>query len=531
MLLIVLDGWGYSEETQYNAIHNATKPTWERLWATCPHTLIHASGAEVGLPDAQMGNSEVGHMHLGAGRVINQDFTRITAAVESGEFSANPVLREALEQAAASGRSVHLLGLASPGGVHSHEDHTVALIEMAAACGVRETCVHAFLDGRDTPPKSAAASLQTLQVACNASGGKARIATLIGRYYAMDRNKSWDRVELAYRMLVDGDAPHVSPDPLIALDEAYARDETDEFVTATVIENRRHARATIKDGDVVVFSNFRADRARQLTAALVDENFSGFERERRPQLGGFVAMTDYGEQFHVPIAFPPEDLTRTFGEVLAANGLRQLRIAETEKYAHVTYFFNGGREAAFAGEDRTLIPSPRVATYDLQPEMNAEALTDALVEAIQSRDYAAIICNYANADMVGHTGNYEATVHCIEALDACLARVVEACSETGTEMLVTADHDNAETMRTVATKTQRGEVHTAHTSNLVPLVYVGRPARLRIDGGLVDIAPTMLALMGLPRPAEMTGRSLVELLDAETPDAAAPRTQAGADVS
>ncbi|NNL99575.1 MAG: 2,3-bisphosphoglycerate-independent phosphoglycerate mutase, partial [Gammaproteobacteria bacterium] len=515
----------------YNAVHNAAKPTWERLWGASPHTLIHASGAEVGLPDAQMGNSEVGHMHLGAGRIINQDFTRISDAVETGSFADNAVLGQAFEQAATSGNAVHLLGLASPGGVHSHDDQTVALIEMATAYGVSEICVHAFLDGRDTPPKSAAGSLQKLQMACSATGGVARIASLIGRYYAMDRNKSWDRVELAYRMLVDGEAQHVSPDALIALDEAYARGETDEFVTATVIENRRHTRSSIYDGDVVVFSNFRADRARQLTAALVDENFTGFSRARCPELGMFVSMTDYGEQFHVPIAFPPDALTHTFGEILAEHGLRQLRIAETEKYAHVTYFFNGGREAAFPGEDRTLIPSPRVATYDLQPEMNAEALTDALVEAIRSRDYGAIICNYANADMVGHTGNYEATVRCIEVLDECLARVVEACRDVGMELLVTADHGNAETMRTIATKTTRGDMHTAHTSNLVPLIYVGRPARLRDDGGLVDIAPTMLHLMGLPRPTEMTGRSLVELAATDADDVAIKASQAGADVT
>ncbi|HMM78061.1 MAG TPA: 2,3-bisphosphoglycerate-independent phosphoglycerate mutase [Gammaproteobacteria bacterium] len=504
VLLVVLDGWGYTDETRFNAIHAARTPHWDSLWQTSPHTLIRCSGLDVGLPDDQMGNSEVGHMHLGAGRLVYQDYTRISKAITDGDFFTNPVLRDAFELAAKTDRAVHLLGLLSPGGVHSHETHTVALIDFARRCGVRRLYIHAFLDGRDMPPKSAAPSIAFVEDRCTALG-LGRIASLVGRYYAMDRNKTWERVQVAYALIVDGLAQHHAPTPLAGLEAAYARGETDEFVTATTIGER----VRLEDGDVVVFTNFRADRARQLTSALTAADFPHFPRARVPRLGRYVTMTDYGAQFHLPIAFPTVDLSKTFGEIVAAHGLRQLRIAETEKYAHVTFFFNGGQETPFPGEDRILVPSPKVATYDLKPEMSAIEVTDKLVAAIESREYDALICNYANADMVGHTGVFEAAVRCIETLDACLGRLVDACRRTGTEMLITADHGNAEQMR--ATPEATAEPHTAHTSNLVPLVYFGRAADIAPSGTLSDVAPTLLALLGLPQPAEMTGKPLVQL--------------------
>jgi 2,3-bisphosphoglycerate-independent phosphoglycerate mutase len=510
VLLVVLDGWGHTEETRFNAIHAARKPHWDRLWCDGPHTLIRCSGLDVGLPDDQMGNSEVGHMHLGAGRLVYQDYTRISKAIVDGDFFDNAVFRAAFELAARNNRAVHLLGLLSPGGVHSHEDHTVALIEFAQRCGVRRLYVHAFLDGRDMPPKSAAPSLALIAQKC-AESGIGRIASLIGRYFAMDRNQGWDRVKQAYDLIVDGVAHHFASDPLAALEAAYARGETDEFVAATAIVDAQGP-ARMADGDVAVFTNFRADRARQLTAALTTGDFAQFERTRVPALGRFVAMTDYSEQFKVAVAFPTIDLSHTFGQVVSEQGLRQLRIAETEKYAHVTFFFNGGAETPFAGEERILVASPAVATYDEKPEMSAAEVTDRLVAALDSRDYDALICNYANADMVGHTGNFDATVRCIEALDACLGRLVDACRRTGTDMLITADHGNAEKMRAEPTGTS--EAHTAHTSNLVPLVYFGRDAEMAGTGCLSDIAPTMLALLGVHQPPEMTGHSLVQLKNA-----------------
>lgn len=506
VMLIVLDGWGHSEDTRCNAIHAARKPAWDRMWSEFPHSLIRCSGGDVGLPDEQMGNSEVGHVHLGAGRLVNQELTRISKAIAAGEFFHNPILRPAFERAAARGRAVHLLGLLSPGGVHSHELHTVAMLELAARCGVRQVYVHAFLDGRDMPPKSAAASLQLITQKCQ-EFGVGRIASIIGRYFAMDRNKSWDRVKLAYDLIVDGQALYQASDPMIALEEAYARGETDEFVKATAVHGQSMAPARVEDGDVVVFGNFRADRARELTTAFIAEEFPHFTRSRVPKLDAFIAMTDYSEKFKIPVAFPTTELKNTFGDIVARHGLHQLRIAETEKYAHVTFFFNGGEEKPFAHEDRILVPSPNVPTYDLRPEMSAVEVTDKLVEAIRSRQYDAIICNYANADMVGHTGNFEATVQCIEALDRCLGRVLEACREVGMEFLITADHGNAEKMCSA------GHPHTAHTSNLVPLLYIGRPAELVSNGCLSDIAPTMLSLMGLEQPREMTGRTLVKLFD------------------
>ncbi len=508
LILVVLDGWGYSDDTSYNAIHAADKPVWDRWWNECPHTLISASGLDVGLPDDQMGNSEVGHMHIGAGRLVPQEFTRIGMAIEDGSFFANGPLLGALRAVARSGRTLHVLGLASPGGVHSHEDHLLALLEMAERNGVQSISVHAFLDGRDTPPRSAADTLGRLQLRCHALRG-ARVASIIGRYFAMDRNRHWDRVAIAWRLIVDGQGLHTATDPLIGLDQAYARGENDEFVQATAIVPAGGEPSRVVDGDVVVFMNFRADRARELTEAFIRDDFPHFERARRPRLAQYVTLTEYAQDYPVTVAYPPQALDNTFGEYVSRLGLRQLRIAETEKYAHVTFFFNGGEERVFPGEDRVLVPSPHVATYDLKPEMSAPEVTDRLVERIASGRYHAIICNFANPDMVGHTGNFEATVKAIETIDACLGRIETAARAAGAELLVTADHGNAEKMRGVSTKMTPGQPHTAHTSNVVPLVYVGREADVAPDGTLADIAPTMLAIMGLPIPPQMTGRPLV----------------------
>ncbi len=518
VMLIVLDGWGHSDKLEFNAIAQARTPVWDRLWSQCPHTLINCSGTAVGLPDRQMGNSEVGHMHIGAGRLIDQDFSRISKAIANGEFQRNPVLLKACSQAAESGAAVHIMGLLSPGGVHSHEDHLLALIDLAHDSGAKQIYVHAFLDGRDTPPRSAAASLERLARHC-AAHGNARIASIVGRYYAMDRNHNWQRTELALRLLVDGDAEYHAEDAAAGLRAAYARDESDEFVQPTVIAAADQPGHRISDGDVIIFANFRSDRARQLTTALTARECDGLERPRVPALGAFVCMTDFGAQFDLPVAYPASELSNTFGAVVAAHGLKQLRIAETEKYAHVTFFFNGGEEQAFPGESRVLVPSPDVATYDEKPEMSAREVAAALCEAIATQTYDAIVCNFANADMVGHTGNFKATVQCIETLDACLGEVLDAARAHAVDVLITADHGNAEKMRANADGNAEPAAHTAHTSNLVPLVYVGRAAKMADGGSLVDLAPTLLTLMALDVPAEMTGRSLLQL-DASAQDAA-----------
>ncbi|MSR14769.1 MAG: 2,3-bisphosphoglycerate-independent phosphoglycerate mutase [Gammaproteobacteria bacterium] len=510
LLLIVLDGWGYSENRTYNAIRMAHTPQWDKLWDECPHQLIRCSGLAVGLPDEQMGNSEVGHMHLGAGRRIYQDFTRISEAIKSGEFFENPTITSALSRLP-SDHSLHIMGLLSPGGVHSHETHILALVELATRYRISRVYIHAFLDGRDTPPASALASIEWLEQGCIKLGA-GRITSIIGRYFAMDRNKNWDRIEHAYRLLIDGAASYVAPSAAVGLEQAYTRGETDEFVNATAIRVGKEPPLRVEDGDLLVFANFRADRARQLTTAITSTEFREFERKRIPRLTDFIAMTDYGAQYTVPVAFPTVDIKETFGELVARKGLRQLRIAETEKYAHVTFFFNGGEEQPFAGEDRILVESPRVATYDLKPEMSAAKVTDRLIAAITDRAYDVIICNFANADMVGHTGDFTATVKCIEVLDHCLGRIRAACSEFGTEILLTSDHGNAEQMRAASEDNlESAEPHTAHTSNLVPLIYCGRSAALVGDGCLSDVAPTMLELLGLSQPTEMTGRSLVRL--------------------
>ena len=509
VVLIVLDGWGYSEDTYYNAIAAARKPVWDRLWQDCPHNLIRTSGAAVGLPGDQMGNSEVGHLNLGAGRVVYQEFTRVSRAIKTGSFFSNATLTDAVDLAVDTDKAVHILGLLSPGGVHSHEEHIHAMAKLAVERGAKRVYLHAFLDGRDTPPQSAAASIEAMEEKFREYGG-GRFASIIGRYYAMDRDHRWPRIQAAYDLITQGKADYEAPDALTGLEMAYARGETDEFVKATRVVPPGTQPVHVEDGDVIVFMNYRSDRARQITRPFIEPDFDGFERAVVPKLGRFVSLTEYNSEFEVPVAFPPERLKNVLGEYLSKHGLHQLRIAETEKYAHVTFFFNGGVEEPFEGEDRILVRSPMVATYDLQPQMNAPELTDRLVEAIGSGSYDTIICNYANPDMVGHTGNYEAAVKAIEAIDACLGRVVEALHEAGGEALITADHGNAERMRNRET----GQPHTAHTSNPVPLIYIGRPARLD-SGSLADVAPTLLHLMGMEPPPEMSGRSLVEFLPAD----------------
>jgi len=505
-----MDGWGYSESITYNAIHSANKPAWEDFWSIYPHMLLRCSGSDVGLPDGQMGNSEVGHMHMGAGRIIEQDFTRIKDAIEDGSFFENETLINAFDQLKKDDKALHLLGLLSPGGVHSHEDHILAMIELAASRGLEKIYLHAFLDGRDTPPKSGNESIQLMQVKF-AELGVGRFASLIGRFYAMDRNGNWDRTQASYNLIVNGQGECSSSDPYIALDRAYKRGETDEFVKASAIVPHGTEPVRVEDGDMALFMNYRADRARQLTRAFIDKKFSFFDRERVPVLSSFMTLTQYSEEFDIPVAFPPNDLKNVFGDYISDLGLRQLRIAETEKYAHVTFFFNGGEERVFEGEDRILVPSPNVKTYDEKPEMSAQGVTDRIVEAIYSLKYDAIICNFANPDMVGHTGNFEAAVKAVETVDSCIDRIVAATQSIGGEVLITADHGNAERMRSVATKMDRGDPYTAHTINPVPLVYIGRPAGMVNSGSLVDIAPTMLYLMGLEIPPEMTGTPLVRL--------------------
>jgi 2,3-bisphosphoglycerate-independent phosphoglycerate mutase len=503
ILLLILDGFGYSEESADNAIAAARTPHWDALWNNYPHTLINASEHSVGLPAGQMGNSEVGHLNIGAGRVIYQDFERINNAIDTGEFFSNPCLTEAVTAAKNNGKALHIFGLVSDGGVHSHESHIHAMVEMAARAGLEQVYVHAFLDGRDTPPKSATPYLQNLEAAYKKSG-VGRTASIVGRFYAMDRDKRWERVEAAYDLVACGEGAFSYVSAHEALEAAYARGETDEFVQATTVGTP----VRVEDGDVIVYMNFRSDRARELTKAFLDAGFDGFQRKHLPVLGGYYTLTLYDKtETKAQVVFPPQTIENGFGEYVSRLGLKQLRIAETEKYPHVTFFFNGGEERVYDGEDRIMVPSPKVATYDLKPEMSAFEVTDKLVEAILSRKYDVIICNYANADMVGHTGILPAAILAIEAVDTCVGRAVEAMQSIGGETLITADHGNAEAMRDHANQ----QPHTQHTTNLVPFLYVGRSAHLAKTGALSDIAPTMLSLMGLPQPKEMTGHALVAL--------------------
>ncbi len=507
MVLLILDGWGCSEKQQHNAIAAAKKPVWDKLWNAYPHTLIRTSGAAVGLPADQMGNSEVGHLNLGAGRVVYQEFTRVSRAIKTGSFFTNRTLTDAVDLAIETGKAVHILGLLSPGGVHSHEDHIHAMLELAVERGAKNVYLHAFLDGRDTPPRSAKTSIQSMEAQFETLQG-GRFASIIGRYYAMDRDHRWPRIQAAYDLITQGKADYQAAHALDALEMAYQRDEGDEFVKATAIVPAGTEPVGIEDGDVVVFMNFRSDRARQITRPFIEPDFDGFSRDRKPALGAFVSLTEYKSDFDVAVAYPAESLKNVFGEYIAEHGLRQLRLAETEKYAHVTFFFNGGVEEPFEGEDRILINSPMVATYDLQPEMSAPEVTDQLIEALKSETYDVIICNFANPDMVGHTGKFDAAVMAIETIDTCLGRILEALQAAGGEMLITADHGNAELMLNDAT----GQMHTAHTTNLVPLVYIGRQAQMAEHGALSDIAPSILYLMNMEIPPEMTGTPLVSLL-------------------
>ncbi|WP_392566056.1 2,3-bisphosphoglycerate-independent phosphoglycerate mutase [Utexia brackfieldae] len=506
IVLVILDGYGYREDQKDNAIAAAHKPVMDNLLKQYPNTLISASSMDVGLPEGQMGNSEVGHTNIGAGRVVYQDLTRVTKDILDGDFFENPVLTAAVDKAASQGKAVHIMGLMSPGGVHSHDDHILAMVELAAQRGAEKIYLHGFLDGRDTPPRSAESTLARFSEKF-AELGKGRIASVIGRYYAMDRDNRWERVEQAYDLIVDAKGDFTATTAVEALSAAYARDENDEFVKPTVIQAAGEESSAMQDGDVLIFMNFRADRARQITRAFVNKDFDGFKRKRVIAFADFVMLTEYADNIPASVAYPADSLSNTLGEWLAAHHKTQLRISETEKYAHVTFFFNGGVEQPFAHEDRILVNSPKVATYDLQPEMSSAELTEKLVEAIKSGKYDVIICNYPNGDMVGHTGVFDAAVKAVEALDNCIGQVVDAVKAADAQLLITADHGNAEKMRDEET----GQAHTAHTNLPVPLIYVGKPA-VAVEGGkLSDLAPTMLTLIGMDIPAEMTGKPLFKL--------------------
>lgn len=497
--LLILDGWGIGAPgDKSDAIRAAKTPHMDTLFATCPNTRLNASGGAVGLPDGQMGNSEVGHLNIGAGRIVYQELTRITKAITDGDFFSNSVLLAATDNAKKTGGALHLMGLVSDGGVHSHNRHLYALLELAKREGIERVYVHAFLDGRDVPPSSAAGYIEELE-AKMAEINIGKIATVSGRYYAMDRDKRWERVEKAYRAMVNRDGVQAS-DAKAAVLASYEAGQTDEFVLPTVIDGAQG----IKEGDSVIFFNFRPDRARQLTRAFSDQAFDGFDREGGFMKLYFATMTQYEESLEVEVAYRPQYLKNTLGETIAKAGLRQLRIAETEKYAHVTFFFNGGDETPNEGEDRILVASPKVATYDLQPEMSAYEVTDKVIAEIERQAYDFIILNFANCDMVGHTGVFEAAVKAVETVDTCVGRVVEAMRAQGGIVCITADHGNADCMADATT----GEAFTAHTTNQVPFIVVGAGEGTLSEGKLSDIAPTMLGLVGMDCPPEMNGDNL-----------------------
>lgn len=507
VVLLILDGWGISSTENGNAISAAKTPHWDQLMANAPHIVLSGSGEDVGLPDGQMGNSEVGHLTIGAGRVIDQDLTRISKSIKQGTFFQNPVLKETFTTLQTEEHQLHILGLLSPGGVHSHEDHILACIQMAKDNGVKKILLHVFLDGRDTPPKSAMASLTKLEDFIATQSG-VHIASVTGRYYAMDRDQRWERVKQAYDAIVYGKSIYTASSATEALSLAYARDESDEFVKPTCILVGDQP-FKLNSGDSLVYMNFRSDRARALTNAFLKPDFSGFDRgEHPPKLKDMVTLTEYDPSLHAKVAFLPQEHHNVLGEYLQNHHLTQLHLAETEKYAHVTFFFNGGVEAPYQGETRILVPSPKIATYDSHPEMSAFEVTDILVESIKKQQYDFIVCNYANADMVGHTGNFEATVKAIEALDLCLGKIIDALHSVNGEALITSDHGNAECMIDV----ENHQPHTAHTTSLVPFVYVGNKLMrfTQHEGKLSDIAPTLLTLMNLPIPPEMTGISLLQ---------------------
>jgi 2,3-bisphosphoglycerate-independent phosphoglycerate mutase len=502
VVLCILDGWGERPNADDNAITQAKTPVWHQLMTRWPHSHLEASEHFVGLPDGQMGNSEVGHTNLGAGRVVMQDLPRIDQAVKSGELAKMPALTDFIAKVKKTKGTAHVVGLMSPGGVHSHQGQIAALARIVAEAGV-PVAVHALLDGRDTPPKSAKGYLK--QFAADTKGADIKVAVVSGRYYAMDRDKRWDRVEKAYATLTTG-AGETAADPIAAVDAAYKRDETDEFVLPTAIAGYKG----MKDGDGLLFANFRADRIREIAGALLDPKFFGFKRKHTVKFSAALGLVEYSEELNsfLTTLFPPADLSDTFGEIVSRAGMTQLRIAETEKYAHVTFFFNGGRETVFPGEERILVPSPRVATYDKQPQMSAPEVTDKVVAAIETGKFDVVVLNYANTDMVGHTGIIEAAEHAVEMVDQCLGRLATVVEEAGGTLVITADHGNAEMMRDPET----GEPHTAHTTNPVPFIVVNPPVAIRHleDGRLADVAPTLLALLGLDQPAAMTGHSLID---------------------
>jgi 2,3-bisphosphoglycerate-independent phosphoglycerate mutase len=505
LMLIILDGWGYREAKEGNAILAARTPNLDRLIKEYPWCLLEASGEAVGLPEGQMGNSEVGHLNIGAGRIVYQDLTRINISIRNGDFFKNPAFLNAISNVKANNSSLHLMGLVSYGGVHSYMTHLYTLIKLAQEKDIKKIYIHAFLDGRDVPPKAALADIKELDAFCK-ENGNAKIAMVSGRYYAMDRDKRWDRTKLAYDALTEGVAPYTASDAVTAVSEAYRRGETDEFVKPTVVtDSEGKPVATVKDNDSVIFFNFRPDRARQLTWAFVNTDFDGFVREKRP-LVYYVCMAQYDENLDLPIAFSPEELVNVIGEVMSKQGLTQLRIAETEKYAHVTFFLNGGQEKCYEGEDRCLIPSPKIATYDLKPEMSAYEVADEVIRRIKSAKYNIIVLNFANMDMVGHTGIFEAAVKAVETVDNCMGRITTTLRETGGIALITADHGNAEQMINLET----GEPFTAHTSNPVKCIYFGNDEVKGLKNGkLCDLAPTLLELLGIQKPQEMTGKSLL----------------------
>ena len=504
LVLLILDGFGYSLDQENNAIAMANTPCWDQLQKDYPMTLLDCSGHSVGLPDDQMGNSEVGHIHIGTGRYIPQDFSKVNDAIRDASFFTNPVLCRAVDFAKDKGKALHIMGLLSPGGVHSHEEQISAMVELAAKRGLSKIYLHAFLDGRDVPPKSAAASIELLE-AKFAALGVGRIISITGRFYAMDRDNRWDRVKSAYNLIAKGEASFCVDSALQGLEAAYERGETDEFVLPTAVVDSNGQAVVLDPEDSVVFMNFRADRAREISQAITSTTFDSFDRNCEPFQGYFCTLTEYHQDFGYDIAFPSVDIKNCLGEYLSALGMKQLRLAETEKYAHVTFFLNGGIDTPFPGEDRILVPSPKVRTYDLQPEMNAGEVTDHLVDAITGGKYDVIICNYANCDMVGHTGIIPAAILAVEAVDKSLQRIVDALKSVGGQLLLTADHGNIEQM----VDKETGQPHTAHTTNQVPLVYVCGDKPLASGGGLSDLAPTMLAILGVEQPVEMTGRSLI----------------------
>ncbi|MCZ7401555.1 MAG: 2,3-bisphosphoglycerate-independent phosphoglycerate mutase [Candidatus Methanoperedens sp.] len=499
ILLMILDGYGLSNKKEGNAILSAKTPNLDRLFSTYPHSILEASGMSVGLPEGQMGNSEVGHLNIGAGRIVYQDLTRITKSIKDGDFYRNVTLIKAIENAKKNDSSLHLMGLLSDGGVHSHNTHLYALLGLAKKHGLGKVFVHAFLDGRDVPPKSALSYIADAEKKMKEIGGK--FATISGRYFVMDRDKRWDRVEKAYDAMTTGTGA-VAESAAAAVQNAYARGETDEFVIPTVITGNNKRSPVISDNDSVIFFNFRSDRAREITRALTNDNFSDFKRKIYPHTH-FVCMTQYDETFNLPVAYPAESLKNILADILSKGHLRQLRIAETEKYAHVTFFFNGGREEPFEGEERILVPSPKVATYDLQPEMSAYPVTDEVEKAVSSGKYDVIILNYANLDMVGHTGVFDAAVSAVETIDNCIGRVEKAVSAAGGLLILTADHGNAEQMLD-----DSGGIQTAHTCDPVPFLFCDTDATLK-NGILADIAPTLLEILGIEKPGEMTGKSLI----------------------